>query len=545
MSDRTKNTKLLIAELIKSGKGGISLRLRLLAFLFLLLITIVLGFLIILMLVGVFDHGRTESRKLIENELYDFNQDVYADFGKLSCQGIELSELLSKNISNILIKNHINFTELQNHSELINTILDAQIDPMVLSLQSAKSSGIYIVLDTTVNTHAEHAEFSKSGLFFKSTEPNIINSIDADVQILKGPAVIARARGIELMPQWEQEFDLQKYNFYEDVIENARNCNLPLSRLYYWSKRITRREGEEVGLLLAVPIIAADGTVYGICGFEVSSMLFKLAYTPDNSVYPRIFASLSTIHENYVNINNGLIAGNYYMTNHLTAENMSIQEKHHSFSNYTSTDGLDFSGLHQKISFYPSDSVYADKEWVVGIMMPDEELSKAIHSNNTMLFGAVCLLFLFGMLIAIFLSRKYIAPIKKAFDGIKSNNYTEINKTKIIEIDDLFEYLSRHDDKTDKDIVLTSTSKTSLAHSTAAFESFIESIKTLSRAEKAVFDLYIKGHTAKEITEILFLSINTIKTHNKRIYEKLNVSSRKELLIYINMMKEIKPDEWQ
>ena len=57
-------------------------------------------------------------------------------------------------------------------------------------------------------------------------------------------------------------------------------------------------------------------------------------------------------------------------------------------------------------------------------------------------------------------------------------------------------------------------------------------------AEKAVFNLYLKGHTAKEIADILCLSINTIKTHNKRIYMKLNVSSRKELMVYIKMMEE-------
>ena len=44
--------------------------------------------------------------------------------------------------------------------------------------------------------------------------------------------------------------------------------------------------------------------------------------------------------------------------------------------------------------------------------------------------------------------------------------------------------------------------------------------------------------TQKMIAEILCLSINTIKTHNKRIYIKLNVASRRELLLYVEMLKE-------
>jgi DNA-binding NarL/FixJ family response regulator len=67
---------------------------------------------------------------------------------------------------------------------------------------------------------------------------------------------------------------------------------------------------------------------------------------------------------------------------------------------------------------------------------------------------------------------------------------------------------------------------------------FIQNIQELSPAEKAVFELYLDGFTAQQITKELHLSINTIKTHNRRIYMKLNVSSRKELLIYAKVMKE-------
>jgi DNA-binding CsgD family transcriptional regulator len=67
---------------------------------------------------------------------------------------------------------------------------------------------------------------------------------------------------------------------------------------------------------------------------------------------------------------------------------------------------------------------------------------------------------------------------------------------------------------------------------------FVKNIQTLSPAERVVFDLYVQGYKAKEIAEILCLSINTIKTHNRRIYMKLNVTSRKELMLYIQMIKE-------
>ena len=67
-------------------------------------------------------------------------------------------------------------------------------------------------------------------------------------------------------------------------------------------------------------------------------------------------------------------------------------------------------------------------------------------------------------------------------------------------------------------------------------DSFIENTKKLSRAEVDVFNLYLEGQTAQEIALMLNVSLSTIKTHNRHIYEKLNVSSKKELLTWIKIL---------
>ena len=68
------------------------------------------------------------------------------------------------------------------------------------------------------------------------------------------------------------------------------------------------------------------------------------------------------------------------------------------------------------------------------------------------------------------------------------------------------------------------------------FKTFAQNVELLSKAERAVFDLYMKGLSAPDIADKLHISMNTIKAHNKRIYKKLNVSSRKELLFFAKMM---------
>ena len=59
---------------------------------------------------------------------------------------------------------------------------------------------------------------------------------------------------------------------------------------------------------------------------------------------------------------------------------------------------------------------------------------------------------------------------------------------------------------------------------------FRESLSMLTPKEREVFDLYMDGHNAKEIQTLLIISENTLKYHNRNLYSKLGISTRKELL---------------
>ncbi len=54
--------------------------------------------------------------------------------------------------------------------------------------------------------------------------------------------------------------------------------------------------------------------------------------------------------------------------------------------------------------------------------------------------------------------------------------------------------------------------------------------ESFSAREKEIIDLVIEGKTNKEIGEILYISINTVKTHIKNIYAKLDVNNRIQLI---------------
>ena len=58
-----------------------------------------------------------------------------------------------------------------------------------------------------------------------------------------------------------------------------------------------------------------------------------------------------------------------------------------------------------------------------------------------------------------------------------------------------------------------------------------ESIENLSVREREVFNLIVAGKANKEIASEVNISVNTVKFHVKNIYVKLNVKSRKEVLV--------------
>ena len=61
-------------------------------------------------------------------------------------------------------------------------------------------------------------------------------------------------------------------------------------------------------------------------------------------------------------------------------------------------------------------------------------------------------------------------------------------------------------------------------------ERFAASLPSLTHTERTIYEFYIAGKTTKEIMAVLCIKENTLKYHNKNIYGKLEVSSRKELM---------------
>ena len=69
------------------------------------------------------------------------------------------------------------------------------------------------------------------------------------------------------------------------------------------------------------------------------------------------------------------------------------------------------------------------------------------------------------------------------------------------------------------------------------FDHFAERKAMLTEAERNILRYYIEGHEIAEIPDLAFISMSTVRKHNRSIYEKMGVASRDELMLYIDLFR--------
>ena len=85
----------------------------------------------------------------------------------------------------------------------------------------------------------------------------------------------------------------------------------------------------------------------------------------------------------------------------------------------------------------------------------------------------------------------------------------------------------------------TDDSRSDRVVSSEMMEYFAQGLDTLTSQERHIYEAYLSGTPTKDIMIELNIKENTLKFHNKNLYSKLGVSSRKRLL---EVYKAIKAD---
>jgi hypothetical protein len=140
---------------LKNEKGA-SLHFRLFLSFISMLFAVFTCILILLFVTGVFHAGTSEMLASFETELTHLSDNMSNDYGNVSIRGIALSEVVANEIEEVLKENNIRPSNLSNHPEIINTVLNRVCSSLVSGLIQSEGSCI-----NQVNKNQEVSIMSK------------------------------------------------------------------------------------------------------------------------------------------------------------------------------------------------------------------------------------------------------------------------------------------------------------------------------------------------------------------------------------------------
>ncbi len=510
----------------------------------LLLYFSLLIFIVLICVIGVFlafdviNMKQRNISKTLDDYLATYEKSVSQQFSNLAAYSLQMSSSISQSMEETFAEKGMTFNDLENNKEAVGMLLEQLNATLKSSLYISKASGVYVVLDTTVNADLPYAKNSRSGIYFKIMNISSPNDANPTVFLFRGMPQIAVKNAFELHNNWDLEFNITPY---ADEFAKLRASTDGLSHGSYTLTVPHQFEsGWEKAILFGAPIVGSTGQFYGACGFEISELLYNLLHT---HIKPSIQGVTGLVATQTLDAQGNASLTVYTNFSHgnpysFLAKPKEFSITHGKFYSVYSNGSEEFIGKKIPIRIYPQDLLSENIQWNVVAMLPKATVENLIWSyyGHIAFFIVLCILIAFGL--SYYFARRYSSPIVAILSEIQKGNNT---KTNILEFSTLIEYFKEKEQKlrlklASEEETLTQDKRELLNIDISAYNIFIAQLETLTKSERAVFELYTQGHSAQAVAKKLHVSINTIRTHNRNIYSKLYVSSYKELMVYIKMM---------
>jgi len=505
------------------------LRQRMMIYLVFMILAVV-GFVMLLSIVGgIVWNDENQLTHILENHLDQIDQKMESEMESYAGYTFNLARQLSRTIEYQMEGKDQEITRFNDSAESLVELQRSMYGDLNTALLMGGSSGVYAVIDATVNTSLANAGHSRSGLYLRLANINSNVTLVPETVMFRGIPVVATEKGIERHSRWNLEFDTELLPAYREIVdqENSESDG-------FWTDRMQLKDTWENVILLCVPICGNTGKCYGVCGMELSALHFSTEYSVGESDYGSIVTVMAPVENGRLRLDQGMI-GNPEGT-WLTGSEILDCQSGKKLLTYHSENG-DFFGIQKRLQIHGQEG----KEWAVAVLVSKERSMQYIRRNQVIRMVmitvfAVCMIFL-----ALFLSRKFVQPILESFDDIKEDRQEGTTSVRIAEIEELKEFIKSKNQKT-RIVELPENIEEMLS-------GFQKRTESLTPTEHTLLKYYTKDYSLEEIADTLYISIGTAKKHNTNMNRKLEISSRSQLMVYIdlfrrcNRLKDIVGDE--
>lgn len=532
-------------SLLKQVKSeGISLRRRFITYIISTVAMVLSLVLLLLSIFGVMNPTKSQILDDLDTQLSAYANRITKDYNKIAAYAISFSEQMESEIHDYLTQNNLTFKDLKDNAEALTELQVRLYSTVYLHMQLAPSSGAFYILDTTVNSNSEMPFFN--GIYLKYVNLSSESTVNNEITLYRGSYTTGKAANLTFHSGWKNEM---RTEFFESC-----NAEFDDGRYYVLSPVIDISETWEQARYIYVPIRDTRDGIIGVCGFEISNLFFQLSQNVSEGKSSHFVFGL-------LDQQNGCYSGQFSSSRYRISNDAPFRMSNsYGVTNFM-FDSETCIGATRTIEL-------GGDMFTATLMIPEVLYNDMVMQGQLRTIGIIAIVVLFAFVCCMIMSKKYVAPILRKFDAVKSNGEPD-GTLRIREIDDLFAYLEARDLHHDQQLKVLEDArakaeleaeKTRRAYEKALeeyelaqkqiqqlsdeqkkdivledYEFFICNLATLTPTEYRIYELYLEGKTAAEIAVIIGITDNTMKYHNKNIYSKLGISSRKQLLRFATL----------
>ena len=372
--------------------------------------------------------GRYRVEEFAKREFSLLFANVSEQCGETVRQLVNLSQSLSRSIESQLLFRQIPVSSLAEYPEVLEEIIGNELSRLQLALERTGNSGVFFVLDATVNPSLPNAENSRAGLYFRKSEPSTPGVPEIIWCFYRGFPNIAYRNGLQLQVKWDMEFDVQDRSFFHLPLQKAREIRdgsePQLSNLYYWSNGSIIPDLDEASLVCSIPLVDSLGNVFGVCGFDISAWNFNSRYRPDNNEYREIISLFSMMNENSFNAQTAMFSGASSVANMMRNSGAIYTTAGRGLNQYRQENrafgsGMEFTGVHEEIRMYPANSTFAEDRFALLLLISKNEVDALVRRNNMQIIIICAALIILSLAASRYISKRYVKPITATLDGME------------------------------------------------------------------------------------------------------------------------------
>ena len=532
--------------LSKLKRAKPSMRRRLLLYMGALAALLLFSLFAVLLLLGQLKSPREEMKKSLTFQMEAFRSDVTSLWRNVSVMGVHLSEDMTA-----LIEERVkDFDALSSSADALEQLEASMLGSLCQYVQQADCSGGFVLLSVSLNPDAAADSFS--GLYVQRSNAEHTTS---DLLLYRGMTDIGRQHRVMPHRKWAQEFCPADFPGLADQLEAA---SAPIERACRTTELLTLPGTTEQAILLSVPMVGADGRVYGLCGFSVNQTYFS-AHHAQPSAVSSLACVLSDAAEG-LDIQKGLLtypAGGFcFVPDELLAE----KSLRGGLSAFVGTE-LSFVGISEPFTVATGDEAPHD----LTVLIPKSDYDRALLKSRLEAAGVLMLLLFFAVSCCLFYTRRYLRPILRDIERLKDESggtqmtFDELQpvsarlrsheqtitvlETEKLDLQGQVEHMQSQVVDTQEQLDDSLAEIRRLAYlgkkelDPADYQKFLEGYAKLSSKELEICAALAKGLSARQCAEQTGNALSTIDTYRKRVCGKTNIHRVRQLRLCYALMQ--------